>query len=158
MATTLELTDIQISTELPEIPAELPVYSVRAASLEERQPAIRFFQDLLMLGKLVPVDEEASLYYEGTDGAIQFYRPSVSLWVENLKDNGVTRQRYWGCPIPIWKCENEKCAHIEVIGDVSELKKKADSKIPENLHKPWIDNLKLKCGKCKGKMKLFKQK
>jgi len=33
-------------------------------------------------------------------------------WIENLKDNGVTRQRYWGCPMPIWECE--KCGHFLV--------------------------------------------
>ncbi|MBU0958409.1 MAG: isoleucine--tRNA ligase [Nanoarchaeota archaeon] len=74
------------------------------------------------------------------------------IWVENLKDNGVTRQRYWGCPMPIWNCKN--CGHTEVIGSVAELKKKLEkgSKVPKDLHKPWIDDVKLKC-KCRGTMK-----
>ena len=71
----------------------------------------------------------------------KFTSKNYDLWIENLKDNGITRQRYWGCPAPIWTCE---CGKIEVIGSISELKKKA-GKIPEDLHKPWIDSVKIKC-------------
>ena len=71
-------------------------------------------------------------------------------WISNLKDNGITRQRFWGTPAPIWECE---CGNIEVIGSQEELKKKAINKIPSNLHKPWIDEVLLKCSKCNGKMK-----
>ena len=42
-------------------------------------------------------------------------------WIENLKDNGVTRQRYWGCPMPIWECD--KCKNLEVVGSTADLKK-----------------------------------
>lgn len=91
---TLQLTDIKISTVLPEIPTDLPVYLVRAASLEERQPAIQFFQELLQLEELVPVDEPDSLCYMGPDGEIQFYRPSGSLWVEDTRaDKGYPDER-----------------------------------------------------------------
>jgi len=65
-------------------------------------------------------------------------------WITNIKDNGVTRQRFWGTPFPLWECE---CGEIEVIGSKEELEKKATKKIPENLHKPWIDEVKIKC-KC----------
>ncbi len=74
----------------------------------------------------------------------KFTSKNYNLWIKNLKDNGVTRQRYWGCPIPIWKCKG--CNNIEVIGSLNDLKNKAN-KVPEDLHKPWIDNVKLKC-KC----------
>jgi len=67
-------------------------------------------------------------------------------WIENLKDNSITRQRFWGCPVPIWECE--KCGKVTVIGSAEELKQKAvDNKIPEDLHRPWIDDVKIKC-KC----------
>ncbi len=69
-------------------------------------------------------------------------------WLENLRDNGITRQRYWGTPLPVWKCS--KCDVYEVIGSVDELKKYTD-KIPKDLHKPWIDKVKWDC-KCGGKM------
>jgi len=78
----------------------------------------------------------------------KFASKNYDLWIENLKDNGITRQRYWGCPVPIWVCE---CDNIEVIGRLDELKKKAE-KVPEDLHKPWIDDIKLKCKKCGNNM------
>ena len=65
-------------------------------------------------------------------------------WLANLRDNGITRQRYWGTPLPIWKCKN--CKDFVVVGSIEELKKLA-GRIPEDLHKPWIDEVKLKC-KC----------
>jgi isoleucyl-tRNA synthetase len=66
-------------------------------------------------------------------------------WLKNLKDNGITRQRFWGTPVPIWVCDNKKCNKYEVIGSAAELKEKAITAIPDNLHKPWIDTVKLKC-------------
>jgi isoleucyl-tRNA synthetase len=73
-------------------------------------------------------------------------------WLENIKDNGITRQRYWGTPVPIWKCSNSDCDNIDVFGSVAELKEKADN-IPENLHKPWIDKVTYKCEKCSSEMR-----
>ncbi len=72
-------------------------------------------------------------------------------WVENLRDITITRQRFWGTPAPIWECNN--CKNYEVIGSIEELKKKAVGKIPENLHKPWIDDVNIKCTKCGKLMK-----
>jgi len=66
------------------------------------------------------------------------------LWLKNLKDNSVTRQRYWGAPFPVWKCKS--CGDYIVIGSIAELKKLA-GKLPTDLHKPWIDKVKIKC-KC----------
>ncbi|MEK6827734.1 MAG: class I tRNA ligase family protein, partial [Nanoarchaeota archaeon] len=65
-------------------------------------------------------------------------------WLANLRDNGITRQRYWGTPLPVWKCR--QCNDFVVIGSVDELKKLA-GRIPDDLHKPWIDEVKIKC-KC----------
>ncbi|MBU0980163.1 MAG: isoleucine--tRNA ligase [Nanoarchaeota archaeon] len=70
-------------------------------------------------------------------------------WLENLRDNGITRQRYWGCPAPIWQCT--QCENFEVIGSADELKQKAGS-VPEDLHIPHIDNITFRCG-CGGEMK-----
>ncbi len=70
-------------------------------------------------------------------------------WIENLRDNSITKQRYWGTPLPIWRCD--KCGQIEVIGSRKELETKVDN-LPLNLHKPWIDSIKWKCRKCPGTM------
>jgi isoleucyl-tRNA synthetase len=66
-------------------------------------------------------------------------------WLRNLKDNSITKQRFWGTPVPIWICSNENCNKYEVIGSIDELKQKATHEIPANLHKPWIDSVKIKC-------------
>ena len=62
-------------------------------------------------------------------------------WAENLKDNGVTRQRFWGCPVPIWVNEEDSEDYF-VVGSVEELEKLTKKKFDSvNLHKPWIDNV-----------------
>jgi len=61
-------------------------------------------------------------------------------WLENLQDWCISRQRFWGIPLPIWRCEN---GHIKVIGSREELPTKLN-----DLHRPWIDKVKFKCGEC----------
>lgn len=63
-------------------------------------------------------------------------------WLANLRDNGITRQRYWGTPLPVWKCR--KCRDFVVVGSMDELRKLA-GRIPDDLHKPWIDEVRIKC-------------
>ncbi len=69
-------------------------------------------------------------------------------WLENMVDWGISRNRYWGCPMPIWTCE---CGHKEVIGSLDELQEKiiedVDVKKIE-LHRPYVDELHIKCSKC----------
>jgi len=70
-------------------------------------------------------------------------------WLKNLRDNSITKQNYWGTPVPIWQCEG--CGSYEVISTVAELEEKSKKKIVE-LHRPWIDRHEIPC-QC-GKKKL----
>lgn len=64
-------------------------------------------------------------------------------WLESLGDWPVSRERYWGAPLPIWVCK--KCGKRLVVGSVEELKKLAKiTEIPD-LHRPYIDRVKIKC-------------
>ena len=76
-------------------------------------------------------------------------------FLENVIDWGISRDRYWGTPLPVWKCE---CGHTECIGSIKELKDKAID-CPEDieLHKPYIDNVHLKCPDCGKEMTRFKE-
>jgi isoleucyl-tRNA synthetase len=82
----------------------------------------------------------------------EWAQKSMLDWLTNLRDWNISRKRYYGLPLPFWKCDN---GHLEVIGTRDELKKKAIKGLDQlkELHRPWIDNVVLKCPKCKKEMK-----
>ncbi|MFH1317067.1 MAG: isoleucine--tRNA ligase [Candidatus Woesearchaeota archaeon] len=63
-------------------------------------------------------------------------------WLENLRDNSITKQRFWGCPLPVWRCE--ACKKYDVIGSIEELETLSGKK-PKDFHKPWIDEITIPC-------------
>ena len=76
-------------------------------------------------------------------------------FLENVIDWGISRDRYWGTPLPIWQCE---CGHKECIGSIEELKNKGIN-VPEDieLHKPYIDEVHLNCPECGKEMERVKE-
>ena len=69
-------------------------------------------------------------------------------WLENMNDWAISRNRYWGTPLPLWKCS---CGHMEMIGSRKELSEKAIEKIDPNtidLHRPYVDDIHIKCSEC----------
>ena len=74
-------------------------------------------------------------------------------WLDNAADWSLSRERYWGTPLPIWICESENCGHLHCVGSIDELKSMSDN-VPADvdLHKPVVDAVKLNCPKCAAKM------
>jgi len=71
-------------------------------------------------------------------------------WLQNMEDWMISKKRYWGLALPIWKCHD--CGNFDVIGSKEELKSRAvegwkdfEGHTP---HRPWIDAVKIKCSKC----------
>ncbi|TCO74539.1 isoleucine--tRNA ligase [Marinisporobacter balticus] len=77
-------------------------------------------------------------------------------WLENLNDWAISRTRYWGTPLNIWRCE---CGHIDSVGSRKELIEKAIENIDESieLHRPYVDDIHFKCEKCGGVMTRVKE-
>ena len=78
----------------------------------------------------------------------------VGEWLRNIKDWAISRERYWGTPLPVWICES--CGHQHCIGSIDEMNslKTEDSPTPKELHRPYVDDVKLCCTAegCSGEM------
>ncbi len=72
-------------------------------------------------------------------------------WLENNIDWSLSRDRFWGTPLPIWRCQD--CDHQDAVGSIGELKERGQD-VPDDidLHKPYVDHIHLTCDKCGGQM------
>ncbi|HEX2264726.1 MAG TPA: isoleucine--tRNA ligase, partial [Solirubrobacterales bacterium] len=76
-------------------------------------------------------------------------------WLENNVDWALSRDRYWGTPLPIWRCGEDGCDGVRCVGSVEELREHARGEVPDglDLHRPYIDEVTLDCADCGGEMR-----
>ncbi|OGS49520.1 MAG: isoleucine--tRNA ligase, partial [Euryarchaeota archaeon RBG_16_68_12] len=75
-------------------------------------------------------------------------------WTLNLRDWCLSRQRYWGIPLPLWKCA--KCGRLKVVGRLDELKASPNYREGMDLHRPWVDEIAFDCPECGSVMSRIK--
>ncbi len=98
-------------------------------------------------GELVSGNEQISWYPEH----VKWGR--FGDWLEHNVDWAFSRERYWGTPVPLWRCDN--CNRLECIGSVAELRRRSRTELPEqlDLHRPYVDEVEFDCPECGGTMR-----
>jgi isoleucyl-tRNA synthetase len=96
--------------------------------------------------KVLEAAEKVSYFYDEPKNRFLAFLREGKPWC-------ISRERIWGTPLPMWKCE--KCGNKHLVASKKELIELAQEPIPENfeLHKPWVDRVTLKCDKCGGTMR-----
>ncbi len=93
--------------------------------------------------KLIELNKEISWYPEHIKSG------RFGKWLEGAKEWSLSRFKFWGTPLPVWRCSGEDCNNEKVIGSIEELKQA--EKVPKgevDLHRPWVDKVKFRCEKC----------
>ncbi|MFW6378691.1 MAG: isoleucine--tRNA ligase [Nanoarchaeota archaeon] len=73
-------------------------------------------------------------------------------WLEGARDWALSRNKFWGTPLPLWICDDENCKHMDAIGSIEELKEKTGEQV-DDLHISAVDPLTYNCPKCSGTMR-----
>jgi isoleucyl-tRNA synthetase len=73
-------------------------------------------------------------------------------WLEGNQDWALSRERYWGTPLPIWECRSPDCDERFCAGSLADLRERG-GEVPEDLHRPYIDEVSLRCEACGGEMR-----
>ncbi|MFL5891293.1 MAG: isoleucine--tRNA ligase [Solirubrobacterales bacterium] len=73
-------------------------------------------------------------------------------WLEGNQDWALSRERYWGTPLPIWECTADDCDERYCAGSIDDLRERG-GQVPDDLHRPYIDEVTLRCESCGGEMR-----